>query len=660
MAHCCCEGLEQCFNAKRVERELADYRQHGRLHVGGAEQMLEDAARAYLHDRLNGRDTLLMAGSDAMAAELSRRIRDDLIRWGAVSDGPTVRLRDGAEASAGDWVMARKNDNSFATDPWGGAITNRDLLRISRVDPAITGLVDVQRLTGREPSTGQEQWSAPFVLRKDYLLEETHLAYAVTFHTAEGRTVGYSGISVFTGGEDRQAVNVGLTRARERNDAYVIGHWQLADPAPGGKPAPELARQARLDREHAGSAPERRAGQEDQDTGREPVTAEEILGQCLARDGRQKSATDTREAEWSDADRLDVLGVQWEHVARQAQQRRYEAAVRDALPEQQAQEVMDDPAATWLWRSLREAEAAGLDGPAALRRAVAAGTLADADSVAKVVDWRIRQQIAGMPALAARPFAEQVKPTGDPQMDRYWHELAEAMADRQRRLGEHAAEHPPAWAHTLGTVPGHPVDRAEWEHKAGLVEKYRERWGYTHPREPIGPRPGQHSPDAHADWQAAAEALGYIPGDLREHSDGQLLAWRSAFDREMAWAPPYLGDRLADVRAEIRRAQIDADRARRDTQAADTEKARQRLTDRAAAFARWEQMTRGLETKLTQAQAGYVAWERATAPTRERAVAADAELRRRHPDQHIEPLRAPHEPEPAAAAASLQPAAGEP
>src|SRR5262249_14810678 len=91
---------------------------------------------------------------------------------------------------------------------------------------------------------------------------------------------------------------------------------------------------------------------------------------------------------------------------------------------------------------------------------------------------------------------------------------------------------------------------------------------------------------------------------------------------------------------------------RRDTQAAGTEKARQRLTDRAAAFARWEQMTRGLETKLTQAQAGYDAWERATAPTRERAVAADAELRRRHPDRHIEPLRAPREPEPAAAAAS--------
>ena len=46
------------------------------------------------------------------------------------------------------------------------------------------------------------------------------------------------------------------------------------------------------------------------------------------------SATDTREAEWSDADRLDVLGVQWQHVTRDAAQHRYEAAVRAALPEE--------------------------------------------------------------------------------------------------------------------------------------------------------------------------------------------------------------------------------------------------------------------------------------------------------------------------------------
>src|SRR6266571_2930523 len=131
---------------------------------------------------------------------------------------------------------------------------------------------------------------------------------------------------------------------------------------------------------------------------------------------------------------------------------------------------------------------------------------------------------------------------------------------------------------------------------------------------PVSPRPGQHSPEARACWQGAAEALGWQPGSLREHSDGQLWAWRSAFHREMAWAPPYKGDDLAVVRAEIRRTEIEADRARRNAEAAADPNARQRLADRATALGQWEQMTRDLAERLADAQAGYDAWDRATGP----------------------------------------------
>ena len=548
---------------------LTDYRLHDRLHIGKGEDILEDAARAYLHDRLNGKDTLLMTGTEARAAELSRRVREDLIRWGIVSDGPVVGLRDGAHASAGDWIMARRNDHHVGTDRPAGGITNRDVLRIVGIDPDGCGLsVRVERLTGHD-TAGRQQWSAPFDLSRTYLAGQTHLAYAVTFHAAEGRTVD-SGIAVFTGGEDRQATLVALTRGRENNEAFVIAGWRIADPKPGPEPAPELARQERLDREHAGLDADQvtQAGERN-----EPgMTAEQILAQCLERDGQQLSATETRAAEWSDADRLDVLGVQWQHVTRDAAQHRYEAALRAALTGEEARQVLADSAATWLWRTVREAEAAGLDGTSLLRRAAASGPLTDAESVAKVLDWRIRQHTDGMPALAVRPWTSQVPQTGDPDTDRYAAELAAAMDDRQRRLGEHATEHQPAWAHALGPVPEHPLDRAEWEYRAGRVGAYREMWGHTHPTEPIGPRPGQHSPEARASWQAAAEALGRQPGDLTAHSDGQLWTWRSAFAREMQWAPPYKGGELAMVRGEIRRAQIDADRARRDAQAAGTER----------------------------------------------------------------------------------------
>jgi hypothetical protein len=612
---------------------LAGYREHGRLHAGPAEHVLEDAARAYLHDRLNGQHTILMTGTDSMAAELARRIRGDLIAWGIVSDGPPIALRDGAQASAGDWIMARRNANRIEAGQPGRALANRDILRITGTNGM---LVEVRRLTGRDAATGRELWSAPFRLSRIYLRQDTQLAYAVTFHAAEGQTVD-SGIAVFTGEEDRQTVNVALTRGRDRNEAWVISGWRTADPAPGPRPAAELARYDRLAGERAGLNPGPAPGTAD------VAVAEEVLGQCLARDGQQLSATDTREAQWSEADRLDALNVQWQHVMREAAQRRYQAAIRDLLTAAQADDVLSDPAAAWLWRSLREAEAAGLDGPAALRRALASGRLEDAESVAKVVDWRIRQQTTGMPAVAARPWLDQLPDTGDGDTDRYARELAEAMDDRQRRLGEHAAGNQPPWAVALGPVPDHPLDRADWERRAGKVAAYRELWGWTHPYEPIGSRPGQHSPDARASWQASAEALGYQPGGLFEHSDGKLLAWRTTFARETAWAPPYKGDDLATVRAEVRRTQVEADRARRHAAAAQTEEARTRLTERAGTLARWEEMTRDLAHRLAEAQAAYDAWERATAPTRDRAVAADAELRRRYPGQHIEPLTAAHD-----------------
>jgi ATP-dependent exoDNAse (exonuclease V) alpha subunit len=286
---------------------LTDYRLHDRLHAGPGEDMLEDAARAYLHDRLAGKDTLLMAGTEARAAELSRRVREDLIRWGIVSDGPIIRLRDGAHASAGDWIMARRNDCGVKTDRRGRDLTNRDVLRIIDTDPHGTGLsAQVVRLTGRDQA-GLEQWSAPFLVSMGYLWNETHLAYAVTVHAAEGRTVD-SGIAVFTGEEDRQATYVAMSRGRDNNEAFVIAGWRIADPKPGPEPAPELARQERLGRERAGLD----TGQAVQAGGRhEPgMTAEQILARCLDRDGQQLSATDTRAAEWSDADRLDVLAVQ--------------------------------------------------------------------------------------------------------------------------------------------------------------------------------------------------------------------------------------------------------------------------------------------------------------------------------------------------------------
>ena len=102
----------------------------------------------------------------------------------------------------------------------------------------------------------------------------------------------------------------------------------------------------------------------------DPVT---VLAGVLARDGSELSATETLQHELSRADHLGVLGGIWDDVTRRAQATRFEHALRGALPADLASQALDDPACTWLWRSLREAEAAGLDGAHILQQAVASG-----------------------------------------------------------------------------------------------------------------------------------------------------------------------------------------------------------------------------------------------------------------------------------------------
>jgi AAA domain len=58
---------------------LADYDQHGRIIGGEPEQMIDEAAKAYVALALEHKDTLLMAADHSLRRELSRRIRDDLV-----------------------------------------------------------------------------------------------------------------------------------------------------------------------------------------------------------------------------------------------------------------------------------------------------------------------------------------------------------------------------------------------------------------------------------------------------------------------------------------------------------------------------------------------------------------------------------------------------
>src|SRR6266571_3481419 len=144
---------------------LAEYDQHGQITGGDPEQMMDAAAAAYIALTLDGTDTLLMAADHALRRELSRRIRDDLIRLGVVQPGPAVRIADGAIASAGDLIICTTNDHSVEAGEPSRMLANGDLLRIDAVTG--DGLI-VRRALGADPATGQRRWTARQFLYPGY------------------------------------------------------------------------------------------------------------------------------------------------------------------------------------------------------------------------------------------------------------------------------------------------------------------------------------------------------------------------------------------------------------------------------------------------------------------------------------------------------------
>ena len=616
---------------------LADYDQHGRIVGGEPEQMMDAAAAAYVALTADGTDTLLMAAEHALRRELSRRIRDDLIALGIVEPGPAVRIADGAQAGPGDLITCTRNDHTLEAGEPGRMLANGDLLRIEAVTPR--GLV-VRRALDADPATGQRRWTDRTFLYQHF--SDAELGYAVTDHVAQGRTV-HTGLAMITGTEDRQHAYVAMSRGTDANLAYVCTTSpKRADPVPGPRPAPELAR---YDQIHAGRDGVRAPGHRPAP----PGTALGVLAGVLDRDGQQHSATQTRQQALADADHLAVLHAIWTAETAPARQQRYRDLLAAALPPEHHRGTGHQ--ARWLFRTLRAAELAGLDPAQVLADAAGERDLAGSRDLAAVLDARIRYRLGAVVPLPAGPWSAQVPAIADPARRAYLTEIAALMDARKDRIGEHAAEHALPWAVTaLGPVPEHPLDRLDWQRRAASIGAWRELSGYHHPAEPIGPEPAAAAPDLRAAWHEALAALGPGDGpDVRGMPDGRLLHLRDTYPIETAWAPQYVGDELRQVRAAAWHARLAGLRASAEATAAARRGQHHHAAQKqqlGASYQALHQAYRHRETIFAAIMADRADWDAATRAQRHLAVAADAELRRRHPGQHYPPLRSA-EPQPA-------------
>ena len=614
---------------------LDEYDQRGRIRGAPPDQATDQAARAYVATYLTGRNVLLMAADWARCRELSARIRDDLIHLGLVDNGRSIRIADGAEASAGDLIICRANDHDLEAGEPGRALANGDVLRIEAMTRR--GIM-VRRLLDPDPATGQRRFTDRAFRYDGY--QSADLAYAVTGHSAQGATV-HTGIALVTGTEDRQWLYPAMTRGTDANLAFVVTTpARPADPQPGTRPAPELDRYERLRRERAGYlAPPSLSTQLGQTDQREPVA---VLADILSRDGAELSASAIRQRNLANADHLATLHAIWTAETTAARHDRYRDLVTAALPPGHRQPLLHQ--ARWLYRTLHAAELAGLDPADVIRTTIASRDLAGSRDIAAVLDARIRPRVDPLLPQRQGAWAGRVPRLPDPDRYAYLARIAAMMDDRTRRLGQHVVQTTPAWAITaLGPVPADSVARRQWEDKAASIAAYREMYGYDHPDDPIGPEPARQAPDQQAGWHQAFAALGPAgQPDIRALSDGQLWLARDAYAAETAWAPPYVGKELRLFRLGAFDAALAAIRADAETGAArkagDHDRAARHQT-LAASYRALRDHYQHREHDLTQDIAARQEWEHATERSRRLAIAADAELRRRHPGRKIEPLR---------------------
>lgn len=412
---------------------LGFYLDHGRVHVGDLATITNAVFDAWQTDRTAGLDTIMLAPTRDLVAELNTRARSH--RLAGTLPGREVAMADGLSASVGDVIITRTNDRRLrvsATD-W---VKNGDRWTIT----ALAGDGGVSALHTRSRRT--------VVLPADYVATSVELGYSSTVHTAQGVSVDtMHGLA--TGTEGRQQLYTMLTRGRHANHVYlqVVGD---------GDPHSVI----RPDTIH-------------------PLTATDVLEQILARDTAPTSATSLQQQLIDPRVRLgEAVARYTDALSAAAEDLAGDLAVR-AL-ERQVDHVL--PGVPWCdaWPALRAhlllIAADGHDPLAELRGAAGEQPLTGAGDPAAVLDWRLdatglRGSRPGpLPWIPAVPSRLRDHSEWGPYLDaraRLVTELADTVHQQALTTGR-----TPAWlASTLGQPTGQTIaDLTVWRAALGVPE----------------------------------------------------------------------------------------------------------------------------------------------------------------------------------------------
>lgn len=578
---------------------LEEYRLQGRIEGGTLEEMKAAVIQAYVSDTIVDRESVVITATNARATEVSREIRAQLVGYGLVEEHG-VPLVDDNRAGVGDLIQTRENDSKLR-DSEGRLVLNRRVYRVTGVSE--DGQLTAARVAGRNED-GTERLAGTVALPSEYVEKNVALAYAGTVNGVQGRTVGYGGYLLVEEGMSRQQVYPGLTRAQRVNRAFA------ACQVPGDE-----HRLQKLDQDEMS-----------------------LLQAAVERDGGELAAIQELRESQDWAESTPALEPRWNDYVTEHTRNQYEPMLKQMLTEEHFTKLKQGDPST-VYRKLREAELAGHDGKALLTSAIRMRPMSYPvpDNVPALVNWRV-----DMVLMDRTP---EHQPAGPNWADRtpnmpgiegeVARELAGAMDARRDVLGERLTEEPPEWAvRHLGPVPEDILDRADWAHRAGTVEGYRELYGIDAPNTAIGRLPARGAVEQRAAWEAAHSALGRTEDQetLARTGDATLREMVNRYEREKAWAPTYMGEELAEARQAVTRygerailSQADADQAMDADERAELEAEARGYEDLVA------NLSERVET-MEQIDAARSAWYEETAPAREAAEAARDELDRRVTD----------------------------
>ena len=426
---------------------LGFYLDADRVHVGDLTTLTEQVLNAWQTDRAAGLDSIMLAPTHHLVADLNQRARAHRLATTPTTQAtPTtqstpysrgrhgravVLLADGNEASEGDLLITRRNDRRLRTSStdW---VKNGDRWTLTHTHD--NGDVTARHLTSRRSVR----------LPADYVRASTELGYATTVHSAQGLSVDTMHGLASAGPDGHQAGRLSrqqlytmLTRGRLANHVYL--------PLVGdGDPHTVL----RPDVTH-------------------PRTATEHLEAILARDDTPTSAS-TLQREQADpatqlghatARYLDALYLAAEDVIGADVVQDIEAAADNIVPG-----IEHAPA----WSSLRAhlllLAATGRDPVDALRSAAADRSLTDAHDPAAVLDWRLDD--TGLRSAGAGPLpwlpAIPTRLTHDGTWGEYLTDRADQVADLAAHVRARADGVPP-WLQTRGGTAPPPDVIAEVE-----------------------------------------------------------------------------------------------------------------------------------------------------------------------------------------------------